>query len=239
MGAEDREGRRPPHSDTPPAPLPAAPRAETEAPRFCRTVTPSSGSERATPASSQAIRAARPCRPLFHPRPAHLRAGETSQRPEPSRGGTSHMMAPAQDGRRPLRSGLQTWRGTGQRASTGGRLAHGAARSPPRCLRPGVQMCRGACVCAHARVRGPCGDGTKRGQRKHGIPAHIVSLTPANSKQNFNGVQRNTGAPCRCALQPPTSSLHILTAKRGGSVNPHSSWGDVRQRLPKLSLRVP
>lgn len=79
-----------------------------------------------------------------------------------------------------------------------------------------------------------------RGDKGNTEFQHIpCSLTPANSKQNFNGVQRNTGAPCRCALQPPTSSLHILTAKRGGSVNPHSSWGDVRQRLPKLSLRVP
>lgn len=82
-GRRGPRGAAAPPLRPPPAPLPAAPRAETEAPRFCRTVTPSSGSERATPASSQAIRAARPCRPLFHPRPACLRAGETSQRPEP------------------------------------------------------------------------------------------------------------------------------------------------------------
>lgn len=131
----------------PPAPLPAAPRAETEAPRFCRTVTPSSGSERATPASSQAIRAARPCRPLFHPGPACLRAGETSQRPELSRGGTSHMMTPAQDGRRPLRSGLQTWRGTGHRRQAGPRRSpEPSPVPPPRCA--DVQ----GCVCVRARA---------------------------------------------------------------------------------------
>lgn len=96
----------------------------------------------------------------------------------------------------------------GEAPGTEGRLAHGAARSPPRCLRPGVQMCRGACVCAHARVRGPCGDGTKRGQRKHGIPAHTVSLDTCE----FDAARQWSSEKHWSSLQVCFATAYVLLA---------------------------